>query len=133
MLRLAYRDGRLPNVPMVPMLHVENARTGFVEPADFAALVAALPAHLRAPTRFAYYSAWRRAEVLGLTWARVSFDSDGGGTIRLDAAQSKNGSGRVLPFVARLPLALLLAEQPSTAASTACMSSTGTEAAPLLL
>ena len=33
------------------MLHVENARTGFVEPADFDALpLAALPAHLQAPT-----------------------------------------------------------------------------------
>lgn len=95
----------------VPMLHVENTRTGFVEPADFDALVAALPAHLQAPTRFAYLSAWRRGEVLGLTWARVTFDADGGGTIRLDAAQSKNGSGRVLPFVAGSPLALLLAEQ----------------------
>jgi integrase len=96
---------------MVPMLHVENARTGFVEPADFDALLAALPTHLQAPTRFAYVSAWRRGEVLGLTWARVTFDADGGASIRLDAAQSKNGSGRVLPFVAGSPLALLLAEQ----------------------
>jgi integrase len=95
----------------VPMLHVENTRTGFVEPADFDALVTALPAHLQAPTRFAYVSAWRRGEVLNLTWARVTRDADGGGSIRLDGAQSKNGSGRVLPFVAASPLALLLAEQ----------------------
>jgi integrase len=95
----------------VPMLHVENARTGFVEPADFEALVAALPTHLRPPTAFAYLSAWRRAEVLNLLWARVTFDADGGGAVRLDATQSKNGSGRVLPFVAGSPLALLLTEQ----------------------
>jgi len=36
-------------------------------------------------------------------------DADGGGTVRLDAAQSKNGSGRVMPFVAGSPLASVLA------------------------
>jgi integrase len=111
MLRLAYRDGRLPSVPMVPMLHVENARTGFLEPADFEALVAALPAHLQPPTRCAYLTGWRRAEILGLTWDRVSLDADGGGTIRLDATHTKTRAGRVFAFAAGSPLAELLAVQ----------------------
>ncbi len=95
----------------VPMLHVENARTGFLEPADFDALILALPEYLQPLVTYAYASGWRRGEVLGLTWARVTFDPDGGGTIRLEASQSKNGSGRVLPFVASSPLAVSLTAQ----------------------
>jgi integrase len=108
MLTLAVRDGRLPARPQVPKLHADNARAGFVEPADFDALCAALPEHLRVATRFAYLSGWRKGEVFGLTWAQVDVD---GGTIRLEAAQSKNRQGRVLAFAPDTALAEVLVEQ----------------------
>ncbi len=111
-------------------LHYQDRRGGRSPSTSAAtavdALLAALPAHLQPPTRFAYLSAWRRAEVLGLTWARVTFDADGGGSIRLDAAQSKNGSGRVLPFVAGPRWLSSSPSDASIAASTVCTSSTGT-------
>ena len=47
MFTLAVRDGRLTSRPMMPKLHVENARTGFLDPADFEAFCAALPDYLQ--------------------------------------------------------------------------------------
>jgi integrase len=94
--------------PQVPKLRAVNARTGFLEPADFAAFCAELPAYLQPVARFAYLSGWRRGEVLGLQWRQVDVKS---GTIRLDAAQSKNGEGRVLAFAPDSGLAEVLAEQ----------------------
>ncbi len=108
MLTLASRDGRLPARPAVPKLRVENARTGFLEPADFEALCSALPSHLRAPTRFGYLSGWRRGEVIHMTWRQVDLAT---GTIRLDASQSKNGEARILAFAQGSPLDGLLREQ----------------------
>ncbi len=108
MLTLAARDGRLPARPAVPKLRVDNARSGFVEPADFDALCAALPARLVPPTRFAYLSGWRRGEVIGLTWRQVDLAT---GSIRLEATQSKNGEGRILAFAPDTPLDALLRAQ----------------------
>jgi integrase-like protein len=48
---------------------------------------------------FAYYSGWRRNEILGLTWAEVDL---GGGVIRLSPRRSKTRRGRVLPISAPL-------------------------------
>ena len=108
MFTLAVRDGRMQYRPQVPKLRAANARTGFLEPADFAAFCAELPPHLQGVARFAYLSGWRKGEVLGLQWRQVDLKS---GTIRLEAAQSKNGEGRVLAFDADSGLAEVLAAQ----------------------
>ena len=44
---------------------------------------------------FAYYSGWRRNEILHLTWDEVDL---GGGVIRLSPRRSKTQTGRVLPI-----------------------------------
>ena len=44
---------------------------------------------------FAYYSGWRRNEILHLTWDEVDF---AGGVIRLAPRRSKTKIGRVLPI-----------------------------------
>src|SRR4051812_41802176 len=43
---------------------------------------------------FAYFSGWRRREILGLTWGEVDLD---GGAIRLDPERSQTKLSRVLP------------------------------------
>jgi integrase len=108
MFTLAVRDGRMQYRPQVPKLRANNARTGFLEPRDFAAFCAELPKDLQPVARFAYHSGWRKREVLGLTWRQVDLKT---GTIRLEAAQSKNGEGRVLAFDGDSALAQVLAEQ----------------------
>jgi len=108
MFTLAVRDGRMQHRPQVPKLRAENVRTGFLDPADFEAFCAELPDYLQGLARFAYLTGWRKSEILGLMWRQVDL---AGGTIRLEAAQSKNGEGRVLAFTPDSTLAEVLAEQ----------------------
>jgi integrase len=42
---------------------------------------------------FAYYTGWRRQEILKLTWAQVDL---AGQTVRLNAGTTKSGEGRVI-------------------------------------
>ena len=43
----------------------------------------------------AYYSGWRKQEILGLTWDEID---KAGGVIRLSPARSKTLVGRILPI-----------------------------------
>ena len=43
----------------------------------------------------AYYSGWRKQEILGLTWEEID---EAGGVIRLSPARSKTLVGRMLPI-----------------------------------
>ena len=43
----------------------------------------------------AYYSGWRKNEILGLTWDEID---EAGGVIRLSPARSKTLVGRILPI-----------------------------------
>ena len=43
----------------------------------------------------AYYSGWRKNEILGLTWEKID---EAGGVIRLSPARSKTLVGRILPI-----------------------------------
>ena len=56
---------------------------------------AQLPAPWQDLLDVAYYSGWRKYEILGLTWEEI----DGaGGVIRLSPARSKTRVGRILPI-----------------------------------
>jgi len=107
MFTLAIQAGKLTPAhrPHVARLAVENAREGFLEPAPFATLRAALPAWLADAAAFAYLTGWRKGEIATLTWADVTLRVDGG-TIRLRAAYSKNKKGRLVPLTGEI-LALL--------------------------
>jgi len=101
MFRLA--EERLRYRPRITLLAEDNAREGFLDPADFAALCAQLgDADLVDVARFAYLTGWRRGEILTLEWRDVHLERQGedraavGGTIRLRASQSKTKRGRVL-------------------------------------
>jgi len=93
MFNLAIQAGRLSQRPYIPMLKEKNVRTGFFEASDFLALREALPAYLQPVVTFAYYTGWRKSEVLDLRWSQVDLHE---GIIRLRPEQTKTGEGRVI-------------------------------------
>jgi integrase len=93
MLRLGFTSGKVVRVPHVPCLKVENARQGFFEYEDFVKVRAALPDYLRPLVTVAYWTGWRKGELLNMEWRHVNLDT---GEARLDAAMTKNKTGRVV-------------------------------------
>jgi integrase len=92
---LAIDKGILATAPKIKLAKVENAREGFFEDDDFAAVLLELPAHLQPVIRFLRVTGWRVMEALGLTWDRVDWERQG---IRLSARQTKGKKARLFPF-----------------------------------
>lgn len=105
---LAVRAEKATHRPYIPSVSVDNARKGFFEPAEFAAVAAKLSEPLRPFVRFLYLAGWRAGEARGLTWAGVDFSA---GVVRLESGVTKNREGREFPFSALPPLEQLLKEQ----------------------
>jgi integrase len=84
---------KVSSVPYIPMLRESNSRCGFFEREEFLALRKELPCHLRPVVAFAYYTGWRKSEILNLTWDRVDLSD---GVIRLEAGETKNDAPRTV-------------------------------------
>lgn len=97
MLHLGVKNGKLYRVPCIEMPKEPPARKGFLEPADFRRLLIALPDWLRPLCVVAYSTGMRRGELCGLTWENLKL-RDARPHIRLEADQTKNGRGRVVPL-----------------------------------
>ena len=82
-------------MPVIKLPKVQNARSGFFEEGESAALLLELPADVRDLVQFLMHSGWRRDEGRLLTWASVDMD---GGVVRLEGGRTKSGKPRVLPF-----------------------------------
>lgn len=95
MFRLAVRDGKLPGAPHIDLCKEPAARDGFLEYDAFKKLRAELPAYLRAPVTLAFGTGMRLGELAGLRWEQVDLKNR---TIRLNAAETKNDEGRVIPL-----------------------------------
>jgi integrase len=107
--RLAVQKGLLATRPEFSIPQEANARTGFFEPEELAALLPELPSPLRPMARFAYLTGWRiQSEVLPLTWAQVDRHA---GIVRLEPGSTKNGEGRTFPYGALPALKQLVDEQ----------------------
>ena len=99
-LKVSARNGLLARLIEFPRaLPMNNARKGFLEQADYLAILEELPEWAKDPFRFAYASGWRRGEVLSLRWTEVDFETR---LVRLDPARSKNGEGRTIPFIGEI-------------------------------
>lgn len=105
---VAVQEDLLAFRPAFKLPTVRNARSGFFEEGDFAALLLELPSHLRPVVRFLRMVGWRKSEVLGLTWDQVDWD---GKIVRLSSLQTKGGDGRVYPFSQAADLRQLLEAQ----------------------
>ena len=93
---LAVHWGWFDTVPGFPDRLRENPpRQGFFEHPEYLAIRAHLPAPWRDILDVAYYSGWRKNEILGLTWEEID---EAGGVIRLSPARSKTLAGRMLPI-----------------------------------
>ena len=96
MCALAVHWGWLNTVPGFPDRLRENPpRQGFFEHPEYLAVRAHLPAPWQDILDLAYYSGWRKNEILGLTWDEID---RAGGVIRLSPARSKTLVGRMLPI-----------------------------------
>ena len=93
---LAVHWGWRDTVPGFPDRLRENPpRQGFFEHPEYLAVRAHLPAPWQDILDVAYYSGWRKQEILGLTWDEIDA---AGGVIRLSPARSKTLVGRILPI-----------------------------------
>lgn len=96
MLQLAVRRGRLERMPFFPKRLQENPpRQGFFEHTEYLQVRTHLAPPFQDVLDFAYYSGWRRNEILFLSWSEVDMQ---GGVIRLSPDRSKTQTGRVLPI-----------------------------------
>ena len=96
MCTLAVHWGWLDTVPGFPDRLRENPpRQGFFEHPEYLAVRAHLPAPWQDILDLAYYSGWRKQEILGLTWDEIDM---AGGVVRLSPARSKTLVGRILPI-----------------------------------
>jgi integrase len=96
---IAVERERLSVAPRMKLFAEHNVRQGFVEQADFDALVSHLPADLQDFARFAYGSGWRKGEIATLEWSAADKDTT---RVTLRREHSKNGEPRVLPLVGGL-------------------------------
>ena len=96
MFTIAVERGQLRAMPVFPKRLRENPpRQGFFEHYEYLKVRSHLPKAFQDVLDFAYYSGWRRNEVLELTWAEVDL---AGGVVRLSPERSKTDTGRVLPL-----------------------------------
>src|SRR5437773_1308904 len=87
MLQLAIRRGLLERMPLFPNRLAENPpREGFFEHDEYLKVRAHAPASYQDVLDFAYYSGWRRTEILELTWDEVDLPGE---VIRLPARGHK--------------------------------------------
>jgi integrase len=80
------RNKQISAAPYIPKLsEVGNERQGFFETADFEAVAAQLPEHLRDLARFGFITGWRKGSIESLRWSDV-----GDGVIYLRAEKLQN-------------------------------------------
>ena len=93
--RLAIKKKLLAVMPPIELPKVANARSGFFEEGEFAAVLLELPDEVRDLVTFLRATGWRRDEARLLTWPAVDKE---GSTLRLKGAGTKSGKPRVFPF-----------------------------------
>lgn len=92
---LAFRAAKVARVPYIPIPRSDNVRKGFIERDGYTRLRAALPEYLRPVVTMAYCTGMRRGEILSLRWESVDLLTR---QVRLNAGETKNGEGRLIPL-----------------------------------
>jgi integrase len=95
MLNLSREELRLGHVPKIPLLKENAARKGFLAPADFDKLLAAIPLDLKPLVLFLYYCGVRKGEALSIDWKQVDLDR---AVVHLEDEQTKSGEARTVPL-----------------------------------
>jgi integrase len=84
-------------VPRFPKLSEDNARSGFLNRAQFDVLLSHLPEDLKDFALFAYVTGWRKGAIATLEWSDVR-----DGNIYLRGVHSKNGRPYYVPIIGEL-------------------------------
>ena len=93
MLQLAVRGGQLAQRPVFPeRLDEQGPRQGFFEHEEYQAVRRYLPPPYQDILDFAYYSGWRKREILELPWREVD-QAGGGDPPRAPAVEDPGGTG----------------------------------------
>jgi integrase len=93
MFNLGIQAEKIYRKPHIAMLQEDNVRKGFFEYAQFVALRDALPDYFQGPATFAYYTGWRKREILSLKWNQVDLNAR---SVRLEPGTTKSREGRVI-------------------------------------
>jgi len=91
MFNLGIEAEKIYRKPHIPMLQENNIRKGFFEHGEFVALRKALTDDLQPVVNFAYYTGWRKREILSLRWSQVDLAAK---AVRLEPGTTKSGEGR---------------------------------------
>jgi integrase len=106
MLNLAHeRDGKLREVPYIPMLKEPDPREGFLEPQKFDELCAVMPENLQPILLYLYRTGCRTGAAKKIDWSQVSFNGKRV-EILLRAGQVKNKRPLLLPLPDKIADAL---------------------------
>jgi integrase len=97
--RLAHKQNRLSRVPYFPMLEIDNARSGFLDPANFTKLITALPQDVGDATEFGYLTGWRKGQIAKLEWEHVDRTN---GLLTVPSKIVKNRKSATIPLTGRL-------------------------------
>ena len=89
------RTKKVAVVPQFPRLKESAPRQGFFEHTEYKAMLEALPEELKPLLVFAFHTGCRRGEILRLKWSQVDLAER---IIRLNAGETKNKEGRVIPL-----------------------------------
>jgi len=76
-------------------LEERNARQGFFEDEQWAAILRALPERVATLAAVARITGWRRGELRSRQWRHVDFEA---GRLRLEPEETKNRDGRMFPL-----------------------------------
>ena len=93
MFNLGIQAEKIYRKPYIPMLQENNVRKGFFEHGEFVALRDASPEYFKPVVTFAYYTGWRKEEILSLKWSQVDLNAR---TVRLEPGTTKNDDGRLV-------------------------------------
>jgi integrase len=93
MFNLGIQAEKIYRKPYVPMLTENNVRKGFFEHADFVAFRSHFSPELQGVLTFAYYTGWRKSEILTLRWNQVDVDNR---IVKLDPGTTKSREGRTV-------------------------------------
>lgn len=108
MFTLAERRMLINQRPAFPVLAKSKPREGFFDLDSFWAVHRLLPKEVQPVAETAYWTGWRKNEILDMKWDQVDFV---GNTIRLWPGTTKNDEGRVFPFGGFPELKTLLEKQ----------------------
>jgi integrase len=85
---------RVADIPLIPLLHIENARQGFLSRADFEALASRLTdPDVRDFVEWFWWTGMRPNEIRQLTWSMLDDETR---TLNLDPKAAKTRRGRVI-------------------------------------